>query len=82
MPSVLSISFIMKQIIIHCKPNALNDIKELGLTYTINTKLNEIDVVVDEIEYDPSHSHVDPDEQLCDYYEIDYDTQFNCVELA
>ena len=58
-------------IIVHMKPEALNDIKELGLGYEVNS-LDEIDVIVSNIDYDPDHYLVDPDEQLCHYYEIDY----------
>ena len=65
-------------VIVHMKPEALNDIKELGLGYEVNS-LDEIDVIVSNIDYDPNHYLVDPDEQLCHYYEIDYDL-VNCIE--
>ena len=70
----------MKQILIHCKPEYLNEVKDLGLNY-IHAPNGEIDVTVSDIEYDPDHYYVDPDEQLCDYYGIDYD-QVNCLELV
>ena len=66
-------------IIVHMKPEALNDIKELGLGWEMNTQGDEIDVIVSDIDYDPEHYLVDPDEQLCHYYEIDYDL-VNCIE--
>ena len=65
-------------VIVHMKPEALNDIKELGLGYQVNS-LDEIDVIVSNIDYDPDHYLVDPDEQLCHYYQIDYDL-VNCIE--
>ena len=65
-------------VIVHMKPEALNDIKELGLGYEVNS-LDEIDVIVSNIDYDPDHYLVDPDEQLCHYYQIDYDL-VNCIE--
>ena len=41
----------------------------------------EIDVTVKDIAYDPDHYYTDPDEQLCDHYDIDY-TFVNCIEAA
>ena len=69
----------MKQVIIHLKESYLNSIKELGYDYTIND--NEVDVIVPDVDYDPDHSIVDPDEQLCDHYGIDYN-QVNMIEVA
>ena len=69
----------MKQVIIHLKESYLNSIKELGYDYTIND--NEVDVILPDVEYSYSHSIVDPDEQLCDHYGIDYD-YVNMMELA
>ena len=79
-PSVLSIYFLMKQILIHCKPEYLDEVKDLSLYY-IHAPNGEIDVTVSDIEYDPDHYYTDPDEQLCDYYGIDYD-QVNCIEAV
>ena len=67
--------------LIHCKPEYLPQVKELGLYYTINAELDEIDVKVDDIDYDSNHYLVDPDEQLCYHYGIDYD-QVNCIEAV
>ena len=78
MSSVLSISFIMNKVLIHCKPEYLNEVKDLGLNY-IHSSNDEIDVTVSDIAYDPDHYYDDPDEQLCDHYGIDYD-QVNCLE--
>ena len=69
----------MKQVIIHLKESYLNSIKELGYDYTLND--NEVDVIVPDVEYSFDHSIVDPDEQLCDHYGIDYD-YVNMMELA
>ena len=41
----------------------------------------EFDVILPNIDYDPDHYLVDPDEQFCAHYGIDYD-QVNCIELA
>ncbi len=69
----------MNQIIIHCKESAYDLIKDLELYHTFGN--GEIDVMVPDFEYDPNHAIIDPDEQLCDHYGIDYD-QVNCIELA
>ena len=61
------------------KESALDHIKELGLYYVHGN--GEIDVTVPDVDYDPNHSHIDPDEQLCYEYGIDYDL-VNCIELA
>ncbi len=72
----------MKQnVLIHCKPEYLEEVKQLGLYYTINSQLDEVDVKVPDVDYDPGHYYVDPDEQLCDHYGIDYD-QVNCIEAC
>ena len=69
----------MKQVLIHCKPEYLSQIKELGLYYT-HSQNDEIDVIVPDIDYDPNNYIVDPDEQLCEHYGIDYDF-VNDIEL-
>ena len=70
----------MNQVLIHCKPEYLPEVKRLGLSY-IHSQHDEIDVTVPDIDYDPNNYIVDPDEQLCDHYEIDYD-QVNMMELV
>ena len=72
--------FNMNQVLIHCKPRYLDEVIDLGLSY-IHSSNDEIDVTVSDIDYDPDHYLVDPDEQLCDHYGIDYD-QVNCIELV
>ena len=69
----------MQNVLIHMKESALDHIKELGLYYVCGN--GEYDVTVTDVDYDPDHYLVDPDEQLCDYYGIDYD-QVNCIEAA
>ena len=73
----------MKQVVIHMKDSALDNIKELGFEWDYSQQFgdNEIDVVVNDVDYDPSHCYKDPDEQLCDHYGIDYN-QVNCIELV
>ncbi len=68
------------------KESYLDSIKELGLNY-LDVNDNEIDVIVDDVEYkDGNHPDQngiweDPDIQLCNHYNIDYD-YVNCIELA
>ena len=65
----------MNQSIIHCYPSALDDIKELNLTWKYSPKYgkDEIDVIVDRKDYDETSYIVDPDDQLCDHYDINPD---------
>ena len=70
-----------KLVTIHCNPFILDIIKELNLNWEyspIHGK-DEIDVIVEDIDYDPELEHLDPDEQLCDHYDINYDF-VNCIE--
>ena len=69
----------MNQVTIHCKDSdaTLDMIKELNLNYTVGD--GEYDIIVEDMDYDPNHYFVDPDEQLCDNYDIDYDL-VNCIE--
>ena len=76
----------MNKIVINCQPSYLNSIKELGYDYIIQDN-NEIDVIVEDVEYldgnHPSKNGIweDPDEQLCEHYQINYDF-VNCIEVA
>ena len=72
----------MKQVLIHCKPESLSDLIKEGLNYSYNPKMDEYDVLVNDIETDPNDQYDDPDKQLCDYYNIDYWNHVNCVEMA
>ena len=71
-------SFIMNQVVIHCKPDYLLKLRETGLTF-FETSNNEVDVFVDDIETNSLNE--DPDVLLCNHYGIDYD-QVNCIELV
>ena len=70
----------MTKVLIHLQPEYLPDVKRLGLSYTHSSN-DEIDVIVNDIDYDPNHYLVDPDEQLCELYGINYN-YVNCMELA
>ena len=70
----------MNQVLIHCKPEYLPDVKRLGLSY-IHSKNDEIDVTVSDVDYDLNHYVVDPDEQLCEVYGINYN-YVNCIEAV
>ena len=69
----------MTNVHIYMKESALDSVKELGLNYSLID--NEIDVLVPDIEYNPDHEYVDPDEQLIHEYGLDWD-ELNRVELA
>jgi len=70
-----------KLVNIHMKPEALNDIKELGLAWSYSQQFgtDEIDVVVQDVEFDSLIN--DPDVLLCEYYDIDYNL-VNCIEAV
>ena len=75
---------ISTSVLIHCKPNYLNEIKELGLNWSYSKRFgkNEIDVIVDDVPYElVDGSYQDPDEQLSEFYALDYN-QVNCIESA
>ena len=71
-------------VVIHCQPDYLDKIRELGYNWTyspIHGK-NEIDVIVNDIPYEIRNGkYEDPDAQLCEHYGIDYD-QVNCIEAV
>ena len=66
-------------VLIHCNPDYLPEIKRLGFTdYT--TYNDELTVAVPDRDYIIENGYYqDPDEQLCEYYGIDYD-QVYCME--
>ena len=72
----------MRNILIHCKPSLLDQVKEMGLYYT-HSNNGEVDVIVPDIDTPDTVDgvYIDPDIQLCNHYNIDYD-QVNCIELA
>ena len=69
----------MNQVLIHFKESAYLHLNLLGLKYTQSD--GELNVIVDDVPYNPSNSLIDPDEQLCEHYGIDYDL-VNCIELV
>ena len=75
---------ISTSVLIHCKPNYLDEIKELGLNWSYSNRFgkDEIDVIVDDVPYElVDGTYQDPDEQLCEFYGIDYNL-INCIESA
>ena len=66
--------------LIHCKSEYLPEVKRLGLSY-IHSSNNEIDVTVNDVDYDLNHYFVDPDVQLCEHYGINYN-YVNCIEAV
>ena len=70
----------MNQVLIHLKPEYLPEVKRLGLSY-IHSKNDEIDVTVSDVDYSLNHYEVDPDEQLCEVYGINYN-YVNCIEAV
>ena len=74
----------MSPIVFNIKKSYLNSIKELGYDYKISDQFGpeEIDVYVDDVPYEMfDGTYQDPDEQLCEHYNIDY-SYVNCIELA
>ena len=70
-----------KLVTIHCNPNGLDAIKELNLNWEYSPKYgkDEIDVIVPDVDYNEDSYIVDPDDQLCDYYDINPDI-VHCIE--
>ena len=74
----------MNTVLIHCNPNYLTKVKELGYDYTHYDE-DELTIIVDDVEYKDGNHHdqnniwEDPDVQLCNHYNIDYD-QVYCIE--
>ena len=75
----------MNTVVIHCKPEILND-SELKtnhkIIYSGVNNQGEVDLFVDDVPYTVSEGYYqDPDEQLCEHYGIDYNL-VNCIEAA
>ena len=69
-------------ILIHCQPTLLDTIREHGYKWNYSPRFGheELDVVVDDVPYEViDGTYQDPDEQLCEFSELDYN-QINCVE--
>ena len=66
------------QVLIHFKLDALTHLQSLGLNYQESD--GELDVIVDDVPYEVHGGfYQDPDEQLCEHYNINYDL-VNCIE--
>ena len=75
---------ISTSIVIHGSPRLLPKVKELGLTWSYSKQFGEeeIDIIVDDVPYElVDGSYQDPDEQLCEFYELDYN-KVNMIEMA
>ena len=75
---------IMKEVVIHCKPAVLNTqpIKDNDLYWNYSKQFgqDEIDIFVNDIPYEVQDGiYHDPDELLCEHYNIPYDL-VNCIE--
>ena len=69
----------MNQVLFHFKDTHLDEVIKLGFNYVIND--NEVDVILPDVDYEPNDYYVDPDEQICNHYGINYD-HLNCIELV
>ena len=71
--------------IIHCKANIFmaDAVNHPYITVIDNIKdYGEVDLIVEDIPYEiVDGTYQDPDEQLCEFYEIDYNL-VNCIEAA
>ena len=71
-----------KLVTIHCNPSALDEIKSLNLKWEYSPQFgkDEIDVIVEDVEFDPDLSdYPDPDYELVDHYGLNYD-QVNSID--
>ena len=67
------------KVLIHFKESYQQDLEDAGQFFTFGD--GELDVIVDDVPYNSSHSLTDPDEQLCEHYGCDYG-QVNCIEAS
>ena len=71
--------------IIHCKPNIFmtDAVNHPYITVIDNIKdHDEVDLIVEDVPYEIRDGvYQDPDEQLCEFYGIDYNL-VNCIEAA
>ena len=71
--------------IIHCTPPILmtDAVNHKYITVIDNIKdHDEVDLIVEDVPYEIVDGvYQDPDEQLCEFYEIDYNL-VNCIEAA
>ena len=75
----------MATVLIHCKPEILqeNIINHIDVSVkNLTTTTGEVDLLVDDVPYEyVDGSYQDPDEQLCEFYGINYDL-VNMMEQA
>ena len=76
---------ISSSVLIHCKPSIRGtDVMNhpyINVRDNVNTT-GEVDLVVDDVPYEiVNGTYQDPDEQLCEFYGINYDL-VNCIESA
>ena len=72
------------RVCVHVQPEFLPKVKEMGFNWSYSKQFgqSEIDFFVDDIPYEiVDGTYQDPDEQLCEHYELDYNL-VNCIELA
>ena len=69
--------------IIRMKPDAIDEVTKLGLTWDYSKQfgMEEIDVYVNYVDDSLLTLTDDPDVILCDYYNINYDL-VNCIEAV
>ena len=78
-------TMISTSVLIHCKPSILmtDAMNHSFIDVVDNTNTTgEIDLYVDDVPYEiVDGTYQDPDEQLCEFYGIDY-SLVNCIEAA
>ena len=75
----------MTTVLIHCKPEILQEdiVKSPDITVAnLTTTTGEVNLYVDDVPYEyVDGTYQDPDEELCEFYGINYDL-VNCIEEA
>ena len=72
----------MNKVLIHCQPTLKKHLTENNIqwSYSKDYGKGELDAIVDDVPYTIDNGiYQDPDQQLCEHYNIDYD-QVNCIE--
>ena len=73
----------MSFVLLHCQPSLKEWLidNNIPFRYSAQHGNNELDAIVEDIDYDPDHSIIDPDKQFCYELGIDYN-QLNCIEAS
>ena len=73
----------MSFVLLHCQPSLKEWLidNNIPFRYSAQHGNNELDAIVEDIDYDPDHSIIDPDKQFCYELCIDYN-QLNCIEAS